>query len=679
MIQFKKINHVAFLLVMVLVVFPMEAQEIKPAKQVDGEMPLFQVENPDFKTSPYTGMTKKHWEDAARYLLAGAFSYIDDLDDPMKFPKLPGKSYPHDIGRVPTEKLEGLVRTLFVAAPLLKKEPDLTLNGIKVAEYYQHQLPKLADPESEAFIKPRGNGGPSQNLVEYGALAISLFISPETLWDPLSQEDKDALAASMLSYGDGPTVPSNWKFFNIFVLSFFDAQGYEVNKPLLEEYLQKSLDHYRGQGWYNDNPAYDYYSMWAFQVYGPMWASVYGDTHYPEIAKAFKTNFQDLVYHYPYMFSEDGEMIMWGRSISYRIGSISPFPFTGTLQDDTINFGWLRRISSGTLLQFLQNKNFLLDRIPTLGFYGHFEPAVQVYSARGSVFWMGKAFLGLLVPDDNPFWTATENLGPWDTTFEKGKVYNKFQAASHILITDYPDIGAAEIRAWCHEKKADDWQGFRSSENYNKLSYNSAFPWQADGEDGEISMNYVFKNAKNEWEPWRLYTFKSYENGVYRRDAVLETNDKVTMQLADIPLPNGILRVDRQTSQVTVQMRLGHYALPKLEGKELKQSKKKIGDTEAYIVDNGEYQLALVPLQGWGKTEFVSAEGLNPVSEESKTINLAASFLPQAATNIYATLMLWKKSGETFTEAELMPVNLKNTSTGVEVTLADGSQKIILF
>lgn len=679
MIQFKKINHVAFLLVTLLSAFSFEAQEIKPAKQVDGEMPLFQVENPDFETSPHTGMTKKHWEDAAQYLLEGAFSYIDNLDDPMKFPKLPGKSYPHDISRVPTEKLEGLVRTLFVAAPILKKNPDLTLNGIKVAEYYQHQLPKLADPESEAYIKPRGNGGPSQNLVEYGALAISLFISPETLWDPLSQEDKDALAASMLSYGDGPTVPSNWKFFNIFVLSFFDAQGYEVNKPLLEEYLQKSLDHYRGQGWYNDNPAYDYYSMWAFQVYGPMWASVYGDTHYPEIAKAFKTNFQDLVYHYPYMFSEDGEMIMWGRSISYRIGSISPFPFTGTLQDDTINFGWLRRISSGTLLEFLQNKDFLLDRIPTLGFYGHFEPAVQNYSARGSVFWMGKAFLGLLVPDDNPFWTATENLGPWDTTFEKGKVYNKFQGASHILITDYPNIGAAEIRAWCHEKKADDWQGFRSSENYNKLSYNSAFPWQADGKDGEISMNYVFKNANNEWEPWRLYTFKSYENGVYRRDAVLETNDNVTMQLADIPLPNGILRVDRQTSQVPVEMRLGHYALPKLEGKELKQSRQTVGDTEAYIIDNGEYQLALVPLQGWEKTEFVPAAGLNPVSEESKTINVAGSFSPQAATNIYATLMLWKKSGETFTEAELMPVTLKNTSTGVEVTLADGSQKIILF
>lgn len=69
------------------------------------------------------------------------------------------------------------------------------------------------------------------------------------------------LAATMLSYGDGPTVGSNWKFFNIFILSFFNSRGYEVNEKLLVEYLNKSLAHYHGNGWHNDAPAYDYYSM----------------------------------------------------------------------------------------------------------------------------------------------------------------------------------------------------------------------------------------------------------------------------------------------------------------------------------------------------------------------------------------------------------------------------------
>src|SRR5206468_1934513 len=139
-----------------------------------------------------------------------------------------------------------------------------------------------------------------------------------------------------------------------------------------------------------------------------------------------------------------------------------------------------------------------------------FEPAVQSYSCRGSVFWMGKAFLGLFVPADNSFWTAKENTGLWETTFKKDSVYNKYADSAHILITDYPNSGAAEIRAWCHVPVIGASEPFRGSENYNRLSYNSAFPWQADSSNGTVAMNYVFKNKKDEWEPLRLYTFKQF-------------------------------------------------------------------------------------------------------------------------------------------------------------------------
>ena len=58
---------------------------------------------------------------------------------------------------------------------------------------------------------------------------------------------------------------------------------------------------------------------------------------------------------------------------------------------------------------------FLKDNIPTLGFYSAFESAVQSYSCRGSAFWMGKA---LLVPENNPFWNATENEGTWENVYK---------------------------------------------------------------------------------------------------------------------------------------------------------------------------------------------------------------------------------------------------------------------
>ena len=634
---------------------------------------VFHLVKPDYQLSPLTGMTRQHWMDAATNLLDGAFSYIHTLDDPMRFPKQPGKSYPTDGKFNKTENLEGLCRTMFVAIPLLKENPDLVLNGIKVGDYYRQQLRNMSDPSKSGYIQHL-KGGPSQTLVEFGALALSLTVMPEIIWEPLTQKEKDDLAALMLSYGNGPTIGSNWRFFNIFVMSFFKNQGYEVKDGYIDELLQKSLAQYRGYGWYNDSPAYDYYSMWAFQMYGMIWAHYYGEKFNPEAGRQFVSNFRDLVPNYPYMFAEDGKMNMYGRSITYRIAAAVPFPLMGWLNDPSINYGWMRRIASSTLLQFLENPALMEDRVPTLGFYGAFEPAVQIYSCRGSVYWMGKAFLGLLLPADNPFWTAVENNGAWEKEFQPGKVYNKFMEGSNTLVTNYPNSGTSEIRAWCHEAVAKDWQKFRSTENYNKLSYNTAFPWMADSPDGKVSMNYAVLNAKQEWEVLRLYTFKKFEDGIYYRDAELETNPEIKFRLADIPLPNGILRVDKVSFPITTELHYGHYSLPELESP-IVTKEQKAGGYTAYCMDNGAYQTALINLQGWSEVEFVQTEGLHPVSNKCSVINAVTT---HSGDKVFITLQLWKKSGKPFTKKELAPVkSFKQTGDTITIYFSDGTVKTV--
>ena len=623
------------------------AQEPAPTRSI---AQTFTIPAPNYKLSPYTGMDRQGWIDAATYLLDGAFTYIDDIDDPMYFPKQHEKTYPNSPDRVPTAKLEGFCRTLFIAAPLLKENPDLTLSGIKVADYYRHQLLNLLDPKSPSYI-PHRTGGPSQILVEFGALAISLTTAKNVLWDPLTKEQKDELAATMLSYGNGPTIGSNWMFFNVFVMSFFKEQGYAVNDKHLDDCLKKLLARYRGEGWYNDDPAYDYYSMWAFQMYGPIWAKVYGH-FYPHYAEQFLKNQHDMIDNYPYMFSAKGEMNMWGRSITYRFGAIVPLALLGYQEDSTINYGWMRRIASSTMLQFIQNPHFLQDNVPTLGFYGPFDPCVQIYSCRGSVYWCGKAFLALLLPADNPFWTAKENNGPWDKELKKDHVYNKFQPATNLLITDYPNVGGAEMRSWCHETVAKDWQKFRSSENYNKLAYHTEFPWMADSKDGKVSMNYATLNSKNDWEVLRLYDFKGFADGVYSRDAILEIDPNVKYQLNDIPLPNGVLRIDRVTVPTPTTVRLGHYTLPKLEGKALSQQTAKSCPT-ATIISNGNHSLAMLPLYGWDKTTVSYPTGLHPVSDTCGLIQCEKQVSDQ---QVFVTLMLWKKGSKSFRKKELSPV-----------------------
>lgn len=668
---------------LVAVVSPGAVAEDKMCRRVAASDNIFLVDNPDYVKSPYSGMTRQHWMDAAKYLLKGAFSYIHCIDDPMYFPKQLDKTYPHGEKDTKVAQIEGLARTLFVATPLLKENPDLEINGIRVADYYLHQIKSLTDPDSRHYVTPIPDC-PTQTLLELSSICMMMSVAPEVLWEPLTQEEKDSLARLLQNYGEGPTIGNNWQFFNVFTLSFLKDRGYKVNESLIQKWLTNLLGQYRGQGWYNDVYNYDYYSMWAYQSYGPLWAELFGNRFYPEIAAQYIKNQGELIDNYPYIFSADGRMNMYGRSIPYRFASVTPFGLLEYGNHDNVNYGWLRRIASSTLLQFLQNPDFLENGVPTLGFYGQFAPCVQVYSCRASVYWCGKAFLSLLLPEDSQYWSATENNGPWDSEFIKGKVYDKFQPASGLMITNYPNSGASELRSWCHESVANDWQKFRSSENYNKLAYNTAFPWMADGNNGEVSMNYATRNGKGEWEVLRLYDFKDYKNGIYRRDAVLETDTNVRYQLADITLPDGILRVDRITTPDNTDIRLGHYSLKKgCAG--FSDIQRTVGkeNRKATIVGNGNYDLAMIPLYGWTEeSEVLTPEGLHPETKECVVPVLKAN---NNGSQIYVTLQLWKKrgcDGPAFTDAELQPVrSLKVSKDGRTVTLrlADKSTRIVRF
>jgi hypothetical protein len=249
-------------------------------------------------------------------------------------------------------------------------------------------------------------------------------------------------------------------------------------------------------------------------------------------------------------------------------------------------------------------------------------------------------------------------------------------------LTDYSQIGASEIRAWCNVPLKNNTEKFRGSENYNRLSYNSAFPWQADGPNGEVAMNYVFRNAKKEWEPLRIFTFRKFENGVYYRDAVLESNPHLNLKLADIPMDQGILRIDLNTSSDTAELRLGHYALPQKNGP-ITEKTLKVNGCLVRIIDNGIYQLALVALKNWGSMETLSTNDLHPESTYSKLLEIADYYLPNAkGPKLCATLMLWKKSGQKWSKSELMPVLkivYKASTKTVEVQYKKGDRINVVF
>ena len=95
----------------------------------------FSPEHPDFELSPYTGLTRKHWIDAGKYILEGVFRHVKTMDDPVLVPRYETEvTYPNSrtpAWKVQAEYYEGLARSFFIAAPLISIEPDIVIDGKK--------------------------------------------------------------------------------------------------------------------------------------------------------------------------------------------------------------------------------------------------------------------------------------------------------------------------------------------------------------------------------------------------------------------------------------------------------------------------------------------------------------------------------------------------------------------
>ena len=393
----------------------------------------------DYERSPYTGLTRESWLEAAEYMLKGIFQHIRHFEDPVVVPRQETEiTYPHlqdppqaQRSQRSAEIFEGLTRSFFIAAPLVANRPDVSVGGYSLAEYYRYQVlrscTKLrpvynAAGEDESYVgtyeelqainHTENPYSCYQQTVETCALVICLWVSRRQIWDNYTKEERDALAAFLTSYAHHATVPQNWRLFNMLDMAFLHMEGYPIDEAVMREHAQAILNYYAGDGWYRDGHSFDYYSCWAFNMYAPLWNLWYGYENMPWVAAQFEEHSNELMRTYGDFFDRDGWTNMWGRSNVYRFAAVSAFDGNLLMPGGQADPGRARRIASGSLLQFLSREDFLQNGIPTLGFYGQFSPLVQGYSCAESPFWLGKAFLCLHLPPEHPFWTARENTAP---------------------------------------------------------------------------------------------------------------------------------------------------------------------------------------------------------------------------------------------------------------------------
>lgn len=671
----------------------------------------FEVVDPNFKLSPLTGMTRQHYIDCAKYVLTRAFTHVKSFDSPIVFPRVPGKSYPQPNDpewRTRSHEFEALERTFNLAAPLIRVDPETSINGIKLREYYCYHFYNALTP-SHINSLPLPEGLPDatyQFTCEFGGWTKTLLLMPEVLWPYWSQEQRDQVAVSISKWAHHRTTQNNWRLFNICALSFLKKNGYEIDDNLLKEHLLWVASYHAGNGWYLEQ-SYNYYTISLFVVYGTIWNRAFGDEHYPEIAAVLEKSFKELFQTYPLFFGRDGYINMWARSICYRLWISGGFPASFMLKSGSpIDPGWARRLCSGSILQFVTRPEFFENDIPSLGFYGHCEYAIQSYSCPASPFIMFLPFIALALPEDSPFWTAQENDGPWNQLGEDSQ--RTVLEKPGLVLVNHGSTGASEIISG---KVYDD------DHNYSKLVFNTHFPWEDHNPKGGTSQEYSFRSldprdlrgadinfyltgrvVDNASSPDAAYTtsqsilFNGVREDVLYRQLLMRKppNNGVgyIIDLAEITIPGGVIRVDRCRLAFEHELTLGHFGMPHLAGKTAEVKRVEAEGRRVLTASVPGRSVAMIAYSGWDELESQVHSGFNAEAGESTVLFAHRSRLAKnPAMELMISVMLHKTDDTPWTQEELSPlrhISIKDVMQsgsvlGADLTLADGTEYVVDF
>ena len=673
----------------------------------------YSVELPNNDLSPFTGMTRDHYIQCARYVLERAFcKHVKSFDDPIVFPTLPGsKTYPlpnAPAWRHRSHEWEAFERTFTLAGPLLHVDPDITINGINLNDYYMHHMHQALTPGNPSSL-PLPEELPDatyQFTCEFGGLAKTLLLLPDVLWPKYTQQEKDAMAVTISKWAHHRTTQNNWRIFNICALSFLKLHGYPIDDQLLKDHLLWVASYHAGDGWYLEQ-TYNYYTISLFVVYGAIWCRAFGDDHYPEIVEVLENSFQQLMKTYTNFFGRDGYINMWARSILYRLWIAGGFPVSFMLKDGApLDPGFARRLCSGALLQFTGREEFYHNDIPSLGFYGYREYVLQSYSCPASPFIMFLPFISLALPEDSPFWTAKENEGYWPGLGNDSQ--RTVLTKPGLVLVNHGSSGTSEIISG---KVYDD------DHNYSKLVFNTHFPWEDHNPAGGTSQEYSFRSLdprdlsgvdinfyltgktvdnaeskKAEYTTSQSILFNGVRDGVLYRQLIMRkppyNGVGYIIDLAEITIPGGVVRVDRCRLAFEHEMTLGHFGLPHMDAAAAEIKRIDNSSRQGLIASIPGRQVALFAYNGWDKLDALQETGRNAEADDSTVLYAYRKRTAQnPAMELMITVMLHKTDDDDWTDQQLnvlkdfqvIDVMPTGSVLGCEVTLYNGEKYMVDF
>jgi hypothetical protein len=319
-------------------------------------------------------------------------------------------------------------------------------------------------------------GTQDQRQVESSVVAWSAWLLRDTLLPQLSSEERGRLNAWLGSCAQREVRRNNWAWFTAVNIAArmalkdkFEEFSYDANFMFEDLRALDGMD--AGQGWYNDDKprqAFDYYNSWVFASHFLYWNAMVGE-RFPEWSKLFADRLRRYLETAPFFFGANGSHILYGRSLIYRFGVLTPLVLAYTQKLWPQDPGLLQRIVRGNLEFHQRVKSF--------------DPAKgklrETYSERGTVdihesyidgghpYWGMQAFAMMLIPREEPFWTGPDAPLP----VERTGFLQPLEAPGMVLIGHRPSGQVKMLQG--KSSKTD----IHYRDKYNKLVYSSHFPF----------------------------------------------------------------------------------------------------------------------------------------------------------------------------------------------------------
>jgi hypothetical protein len=429
----------------------------------------------DHALSPFTGYTRAHWLEIAEKLIAGILPYFDAESGMPELKGVPGETGHFKRFSDREQRRAAFDRSIYLVAYYTAATGRDRVPGHdgSITEPYLKEIIRGTDPGTPSYW------GQHPDFSDFGTgVAMAMQISPRFFWEPLSGREKENVLAYLKDLAYTSSWDCNHWYFHMAPVPLLDRNGVESNRAYLTDRYERLFAWYRGDGWFFDgeNRTFDLYNAWGFQLYNeflahtdPVWRDRFGERIHRASQEFFRS--------YPYLFGRDGGPVAWGRSTSYRFGILAPIGWSVLNGDCPLPPGEARRLASGALRYFWERGALSENGLLEPGFLGPNSVVAESYLNRGGPYWAAHGLSVLLVPADDPFWTAVEQPLPADGA--GGRVA---LPAAQMLVKVSPDDG--EVRLFPVGQPASHWGLWQRDVKYAQHAYSSFLGWCATGEGG---------------------------------------------------------------------------------------------------------------------------------------------------------------------------------------------------